>query len=43
MENVLAILTMRIKMYALIVTCSTSPLFNLGVFIFAEVIQKQGD
>ena len=46
-ENVLAILTMRIKMYALGVTCSTSPLFNLDVFIFAEdihsmVIDKRG-
>ena len=40
-ENVLAILTMHIKMYALGVTCPTSPLLN--VFIFAEVIQKQGD
>ena len=39
-ENVLAILTMRIKMYALSATCSTSPLFNLDVFIFAEDIQK---
>ena len=36
-------LTMHIKTYALSVTCSTSPLFNLDVFIFAEVIQKQGD
>ena len=43
MENVLAILTMGIKMYGLGVACSTSPLFNLVVFIFAEVIQKQGD
>ena len=34
------ILTMRIKMYALGVTCSTSPLFNLDVFIFAEDIQS---
>ena len=34
---------MRIKMYALGVTCLTSPLLNLDVFIFAEVIQKQGD
>ena len=39
----LVIITMRIKMYVLGVTCSTSPLFNLDVFIFAEVIQKQGD
>ena len=30
-------------MYALGVTCSTSPLFNLDVFIFAEDIQKHGD
>ena len=36
MENVRAILTMRIKMYALGVTCSTSPLFNLDVFIFVN-------
>ena len=43
MENVPAILTMGIKMYALGVTCSTSPLLNLDVFMFAEVIQKQGD
>ena len=43
MENILAILTMRIKMYALGVTCLTSPPLNLDVFIFAEVIQKQGD
>ena len=42
-ENVLVTLTMHIKMYALGVTCSTSPLFNFDVFIFAEVIQKQGD
>ena len=43
MENVLATLTMRIKIYVLGVTCSTSPLFNLDVFIFAEDIQKHGD
>ena len=43
MGNVLVILTMRIKMYALGVTCPTSPLLNLDVLIFAEVIQKQGD
>ena len=42
-ENVLVILTMHIKMYALSVTCPTSPLLNLDVFIFAKVIQKQGD
>ena len=41
MENVLAIITMRIKMYALGVTCSRSPLFNLDVFIFAEVIKSK--
>ena len=40
MENVLTILTMCIKMYALGVTCPTSPLLNLDVIIFAEVIQK---
>ena len=43
MENVLAILTMHIKIYVLGVTCPTSPLLNLDVFICAEVIQKQGD
>ena len=42
-ENVLAILTMRIKMYALGVNCPTSPLLNLDIFIFAEVIQIQDD
>ena len=30
-------------MYVLGVTCPTSPFLNLDVFIFAEVIQKQGD
>ena len=43
MENVIAILTMRIKMYAPSVTGPTSALLNSDVFIFAEVIQKQGD
>ena len=40
MENVLTILTMCIKMYALGVTCPTSLLLNLDVSIFAEVIQN---